>query len=40
MSEITEDVKSIARVCHEANKAFCAANGDHSQKTWEDAEVW
>lgn len=40
MSEVTEDVRSIARVCHEANKAFCAAHGDHSQKEWEYAEVW
>lgn len=30
----------IARVCHEANKGLCAATGDHSQKSWEEAEAW
>ena len=35
----TEIIK-IARVCHEANRAWCEANGDHSQKSWDDAEDW
>jgi hypothetical protein len=30
----------IAKVCHEANKAFCEANGDMSQKHWDEAEEW
>lgn len=30
----------IAMVCHEANKAWCEVNGDHSQKTWVAAEPW
>lgn len=30
----------IARVCHEVNKAYCEALGDHSQPTWEEAPVW
>ena len=30
----------IARVCHEANRAWCEANGDKSQKTWDQAEEW
>ncbi len=30
----------IAKVCHEANRAWCAANGDLSQKRWADAEQW
>lgn len=30
----------IARVCHEANRAYCAALGDHSQPSWEDAPDW
>lgn len=34
-----EDV-SIARVCHEVNRAYCAAIGDDSQQTWEDAPLW
>jgi hypothetical protein len=34
------EIEKIARVCHEANRAWCAANGDHSQAAWEDAEAW
>ena len=34
------DVLSIAKVCHEANRAICEAAGDHSQKPWADAEPW
>jgi RyR domain len=30
----------IARVCHEVNRAYCAAIGDNSQPTWEAAEQW
>lgn len=30
----------IARVCHEANRAYCISIGDHSQLTWEHAEQW
>lgn len=30
----------IARVCHEANRAYCVALGDHSQMPWEDAPEW
>lgn len=33
-------VDTIARVCHETNKAFCETQGDHSQKSWEEAEGW
>jgi hypothetical protein len=33
-------VHSIARVCHEVNAAYCAALGDKSQPTWEDAPEW
>jgi hypothetical protein len=40
MEEYIESIISIARVCHEANKAFCEVNGDHTQKPWEDAEVY
>ena len=28
---------AIARVCHEANRAYCVTIGDDSQKPWEDA---
>lgn len=30
----------IAIACHEANRAWCMAHGDHSQKHWEYAEEW
>lgn len=30
----------IAKVCHQANKAYCEANGDPSQKDWDEAEDW
>lgn len=30
----------IAPVCHEANKTWCEANGDYTQKSWNDAEPW
>ncbi|MET0604283.1 MAG: RyR domain-containing protein [Baekduia sp.] len=32
--------KQIARVCHEANRAWCEANGDTSQKPWDEADQW
>lgn len=38
---VTHDlVAEIASVCHEANRAICEAAGDHSQKSWRDAEQW
>lgn len=33
-------VVDIAKVCHEANRAWCLADGDTSQKPWDDAEGW
>ncbi len=30
----------IAIVCHEANRAYCAVNGDLSQPIWDDAPDW
>jgi len=33
-------VTAIATVCHQANKAWCEANGDNSQKDWNEAEQW
>jgi len=35
-----ETVDTIAKTCHEANRALCAAFGDHSQVAWEDAPQW
>lgn len=34
------DIDAIAKTCHEANRALCAAFGDHSQVAWEDAPSW
>jgi hypothetical protein len=33
-------VHAIARVCHEANRAWCAENGDDSQPPWDEAPAW
>lgn len=33
-------VEELARVCHEANRAYCEALGDHSQKPWAEADEW
>ncbi len=30
----------IAKVCHEANRAYCEALGDKSQVAWELAPLW
>ena len=34
------EVSKIARVCHEANRAYCASMGDFSQTTWALAPEW
>lgn len=34
------NINQIAKTCHEVNKAFCEANGDLSQPSWEDAPEW
>lgn len=31
---------NIARVCHEANRAWCEYQGDFSQVSWEHAPDW
>lgn len=33
-------IAGIAIVCHEANRAYCATIGDHSQLPWEEAPQW
>lgn len=33
-------IEDIAAVCHEANRAYCAVLGDHSQPHWLDAPQW
>jgi hypothetical protein len=34
------NVEQTARVCHEANKAYCESIGDYSQQIWAEAEEW
>lgn len=34
------DIHDIARVTHEANRAYCATLGDFSQVAWDDAPQW
>lgn len=36
----SEKIEKIARVVHEANRAWCIANGDFSQPPWDKAEQW
>lgn len=33
-------IETIAKVCHESNRAFCETHGDNSQKSWEESEQW
>jgi len=39
-AKLKHDIDRIAKVCHEANRAWCEANGDFSQKPWEIAADW
>lgn len=32
--------KNIARICHEANRAYCESIGDKSQVSWDEAPEW
>jgi hypothetical protein len=34
------DIKKIARVAHEVNRAYCTAIGDDSQIPWDEAPEW
>lgn len=33
-------INSIAQICHEANRAYCATIGDDSQPAWDKAPEW
>lgn len=33
-------IESIAKVCHETNRAYCQSIGDNSQPKWVDAPDW
>ena len=32
--------EDVAKICHEANKAYCITIGDNTQPSWEDAPEW
>lgn len=34
------EIENIASVCHDANKAYCATNGDYSHFNWQFAPDW
>jgi hypothetical protein len=34
------NIEQAAKVCHEANRAYCETIGDTSQPRWEDAAYW
>ncbi len=33
-------LNTVARLCHEVNRAYCESQGDLSQPRWEDAPEW
>lgn len=33
-------IEQVARITHEANRAYCETIGDHSQVPWESAPEW
>lgn len=35
-----EAIEQVAKVCHEANRAYCATLGDDSQPAWDRAPEW
>jgi len=37
---LVSKIVDIARVCHEANRAWCIANDDFSQLQWAEAPQW
>ena len=34
------DILLIAKVCHDANREYCALSGDHTQVMWYSAPDW
>ena len=34
------EIRDIAKVCHDVNRAYCQAMGDDSRPTWEEAPGW
>ena len=42
MNQVTASFayEDVAKICHEANKAYCVTIGDNTQPSWEDAPEW
>lgn len=40
MQTTSIDIEAIAKVAHEANRAYCQTIGDNSQVPWEDVHGW
>jgi len=40
MTENLQAIALVARVAHEANRAYCCSIGDYSQAAWESAPTW
>lgn len=38
--ELQDRILNIARICHEANRAYCVSLGDLSQLPWDEAPQW
>jgi hypothetical protein len=34
------NIQEIAKITHEANRAYCQTLGDYSQMPWEDSPTW
>lgn len=39
-NKMENKVEFIAKACHEANRIWCQANGDDTQKHWQDTDQW
>ena len=37
---LIDKLEDVARVCHEANRAYCQTMGDTSQQPWAEAPEW
>jgi hypothetical protein len=35
-----QEIENIARICHEANRAYCVGLGDFSQLAWDVCPIW
>ena len=35
-----KNINAVAKICHQANKAYCEALGDDTQPEWEEAPEW